>query len=85
MKKGDKIVMYIVTILLVLSIVSVIFYKRSSKSEKAVGVIKQNSKVIERIDLSKVKEKRQFRINYSEGSYKGYNIIEVDKGSIRFI
>lgn len=85
MKKGDKIVMYIVTILLVLSIVSVIFYKRSSKSEKAVAAIKQNGKVIERIDLSKVKEKRQFRINHSEGSYKGYNIIEVDKGSIRFI
>ncbi|NFF11872.1 NusG domain II-containing protein [Clostridium botulinum] len=85
MKKGDKIVMYIVTTLLVLSIVSVIFFKFFSKSEKAVAVIKQDGKIIEKIDLSKVKEKRQFRINYSEGSYRGYNIIEVDKGSIRFI
>ncbi|WP_045517010.1 NusG domain II-containing protein [Clostridium sporogenes] len=85
MKKGDKIVMYIVTTLLVLSIVSVIFFKFYSKSEKTIAVIKQDGKVIERIDLSKVKEKRQFRINYSEGSYRGYNIIEVDKGSIRFI
>ncbi len=85
MKKGDKIVMYIVTTLLVLSIVSVIFFKFFSKSEKVVAVIKQDGKIIEKIDLSKVKEKRQFRINYSEGSYRGYNIIEVDKGSIRFI
>jgi len=65
MKKGDKIAMYIVTTLLVLSILSVIFFKFSSKSEKAVAAIKQDGKVIEKIDLSKVKEKRQFRINYS--------------------
>ncbi|APC85814.1 NusG domain II-containing protein [Clostridium botulinum] len=85
MKKGDKIVIYIVSILLALSIISIIFFKFFVKSENAVAVIKQNGKIIERVDLSKVKEKRQLKINYNDKDHKGYNVIEIDKGSIRFI
>ncbi|MBY6899727.1 NusG domain II-containing protein [Clostridium botulinum] len=85
MKKGDKIVIYIVSILLALSVISIIFFKFFVKSENAVAVIKQNGKIIEKVDLSKVKEKKQLKINYNDKDHKGYNIIEIDKGSIRFI
>ncbi|APH17144.1 hypothetical protein NPD5_1715 [Clostridium sporogenes] len=85
MKKGDKIVKYIVSILLALSVISIIFFKFFVKSENAVAVIKQNGKIIEKIDLSKVKEKKELKINYNDKDHKGYNTIEIDKGSIRFI
>ncbi|OSB12723.1 NusG domain II-containing protein [Clostridium botulinum] len=85
MKKGDKIVIYIVSVLLALSVISIIFFKFFVKSENAVAVIKQNGKIIEKVDLSKVKEKRQLKINYNDKNHKGYNVIEIDKGSIRFI
>ncbi|MCW6091582.1 NusG domain II-containing protein [Clostridium sporogenes] len=85
MKKGDKIVIYIVSILLALSVISIIFFKFFVKSENAVAIIKQNGKIIEKIDLSKVKEKKELKINYNDKDHKGYNIIEIDKGSIRFI
>ncbi|HDK7161027.1 membrane protein [Clostridium botulinum] len=85
MKKGDKIVIYIVSVLLALSVISIIFFKFFVKSENAVAVIKQNGKIIEKVDLSKVKEKRQLKINYNDKDHKGYNVIEIDKGSIRFI
>ncbi|WP_434305767.1 NusG domain II-containing protein [Clostridium botulinum] len=85
MKKGDKIVIYIVSILLALSVISIIFFKFFVKSENAVAVIKQNGKIIEKVDLSKVKEKKELKINYNDKNHKGYNIIEIDKGSIRFI
>ncbi|MBD5588744.1 NusG domain II-containing protein [Clostridium botulinum] len=85
MKKGDKIVIYIVSVLLALSVISIIFFKFFVKSENAVAVIKQNGKIMEKVDLSKVKEKRQLKINYNDKDHKGYNIIEIDKGSIRFI
>ncbi|APQ72896.1 hypothetical protein RSJ21_02565 [Clostridium botulinum] len=85
MKKGDKIVIYIVSVLLALSIISIIFFKFFVKSENAVAIIKQNGKIIEKVDLSKVKEKRQLKINYNDKDHKGYNVIEIDKGSIRFI
>ncbi|ENK0557709.1 NusG domain II-containing protein [Clostridium botulinum] len=85
MKKGDKIVIYIVSILLALNVISIIFFKFFVKSENAVAVIKQNGKIIEKVDLSKVKEKKELKINYNDKDHKGYNIIEIDKGSIRFI
>jgi len=85
MKKGDKIVIYIVSILLALSVISIIFFKFFVKSENAVAAIKQNGKIIEKVDLSKVKEKKELKINYNDKDHKGYNIIEIDKGSIRFI
>ncbi|MBO0583549.1 NusG domain II-containing protein [Clostridium botulinum] len=78
-------VIYIVSILLALSVISIIFFKFFVKSENAVAVIKQNGKIIEKVDLSKVKEKRQLKINYNDKDHKGYNVIEIDKGSIRFI
>lgn len=85
MKKGDKIVTYIVSILLVLSVISILFFKFFVKADKAVAVIKQDGKIIKRIDLSKVEKKQQFKINYKEADHEGYNIIEVDKNSIKFV
>lgn len=85
MKKGDKVVIYLVAMLLALSIISIIFFKFFVKSENAVAVIKQDGKIIKKIDLSKVKEKEQFKINYNDNGHKGYNTIEINKGSIKFI
>ncbi|WP_251861199.1 NusG domain II-containing protein [Clostridium sp. Marseille-Q2269] len=85
MKKGDKIIVYIICVILALSIISIVFFKFFSKSKSTVAVIKQDGKVIHRIDLSKVKEKKQLKINYKHNGETHYNIIEVDKSSIRFI
>lgn len=85
MKKGDKVVLYMISMLLALSIISIIFFKFFVKSENAIAVIKQDGKIVKKIDLSKVKEKEKFKIEYNSNGHKGYNVIEVDKGSIRFI
>ena len=72
MKKGDRIVIYIVSIVLALSIISIVFFKLFSKSENVVAIIKQDGKTIEKINLSNVKETRQLKINYNDKGHKGY-------------
>ncbi|MCR1935189.1 NusG domain II-containing protein [Clostridium tepidum] len=85
MKKGDKVVIYLVAILLTLSIISIIFFKFFVKSENAIAIIKQDGKIIKKIDLSKVKGKEQFKINYNDNGHTHYNTIEINKGSIKFV
>ncbi|NEZ47179.1 NusG domain II-containing protein [Clostridium niameyense] len=83
MKKGDKIASIIIAVILIASLSSIAFFKYGKSSKKeAIAVIKQDGKVIERIDLNKVKEKKKWNIYYKD---KDYNTIILEPHRIRFI
>jgi hypothetical protein len=81
MKKGDKIVVLIIFIVIIASYFGVNIYKQNIKSENHIAVIEQNGEVIERIDLDEVKEEKEWKI------YEGdehYNTVKVEPHRIRF-
>lgn len=82
MKKGDKIVLFIIFILVALSLLFVFFYRMIYKDESITAKIVQNQKIIEEIDLNNVNEAREWVIMQEDG---GTNTIRVEKGRIRFI
>lgn len=77
-KKGDKILIGIIILVLVVGFAGVRFWQ-STKSKDLVAVIYQNDKVIERIDLNKVEEPKEINLS---GDY--HNTIRVEKGRIRY-
>lgn len=81
MKKGDKIVVFIIFIAIVLSYAGVSLYKQNIKSENHIAIIEQNGEVIERIDLDEVEERREWKIYEKNGHY---NTIKVEPQRIRF-
>lgn len=82
MKKGDKIISLIIIILILVSCIGLFAYKQYAKSSHHIAVIKQDGKIIKSIDLDSIKEKNQFKVTYKKNHY---NIIEYEKGRIRFI
>ncbi|WP_035288881.1 NusG domain II-containing protein [Clostridium sp. KNHs214] len=82
MKKGDRIVLVTIMVLIICSIVGILGYRYFYKNGKAVAIIKQNGKIIRTIDLSKVTKKEEIKIPSADGHY---NIIKVEKGKIRFM
>lgn len=82
MKKGDKIAAILIIGLIIVSAIGTFAYKQYSKGSHHIAEIKQNGKVIKTIDLNEVKERTEFKIPYKD---KGFNIIEVESGRIRFV
>lgn len=82
MKKGDKIVLVTIMILIICSVAGILGYRYFNKNSKIVATIKQDGKIIKTIDLSKVSKAEEIRVP-SESDH--YNIIKVEKGRIRFI
>lgn len=82
MKKGDKIVLVTIMILIICSVAGILGYRYFNKNSKIVATIKQDGKIIKTIDLSKVSKAEEIRVS-SESDH--YNIIKVEKGRIRFI
>ncbi|WP_138207288.1 NusG domain II-containing protein [Haloimpatiens lingqiaonensis] len=82
MKKGDKIVLVTIAILIICSIAGIFGYRYFYKNSKAVAIIKQNGKVIRTIDLTKVVKEEEIKIPSEDGHY---NIVKVEKGRIRFV
>ncbi|MCI1943783.1 NusG domain II-containing protein [Clostridium luticellarii] len=80
MKKGDKIAAICILILIISSSIGVFAYKLYVKGSHKIAVIKQEGKIINTIDLDKVKGKRQFKIKYKTSHF---NLVEVEKGKIR--
>lgn len=76
MKKND---ILLIGIVIVISLAALLVYNILGKGEQVIAVVSQNNKVIERIDLSKVKEPRTITVS---GDY--HNIIKVEKDRIRF-
>lgn len=81
MKKGDKIVVLIIFIAIVVSYVGVNIYKQNIKSGNHIAVIEQNGDIIKRIDLDEVKEEKEWKIYEKNGHY---NTVKVEPHRIRF-
>ncbi|WP_446899109.1 NusG domain II-containing protein [Clostridium sp. LBM24168] len=79
MKKGDKIALAIIILVVILSIAGVFAYKNYISGSKKIAIIKQDGKVIKNIDLNKVSGTEQFIIKY-KGSH--FNKIKMQKGKI---
>jgi len=82
MKKGDKIVMLIMILLVIISLAGVLIYKKHVSGTKKIAVIKQNSKVIRTIDLNKVNNTETFTVKYNKIHF---NKIEIQHGKIRIL
>ncbi|NLO20736.1 MAG: NusG domain II-containing protein [Syntrophomonadaceae bacterium] len=76
MKKND---ILLIGIIAVISLALLLFFNILGKGERLIAVIVHNNQVVERIDLSKVKEPRTITVS---GNY--HNIIKVEKDRIRF-
>ena len=76
MKKND---ILLIGIIIVISLAALLFINILGKSDNITAVVIQNNKVIERIDLSTVKEPGTITVS---GDY--HNIIKVEKDRIRF-
>lgn len=80
MKKGDKIVILIIGILIIISLAGVYTYRKHLGSSNKIAVIKENGNTIKTIDLNKVEKSYEFTIKYGKS---GFNKIKVEKGRIR--
>ncbi|MFX0548114.1 NusG domain II-containing protein [Hathewaya histolytica] len=80
MKKGDKFILVFVALIFLISIESLWFY-RTGKQENQIAVIEKDGKVLHKIDIKNLKEKKEIKIELEDGRY---NIIEIEKGRIRF-
>ncbi|KUG02814.1 membrane associated protein [hydrocarbon metagenome] len=76
MKKND---ILLIGIIIVISLAALLFINILGKGDRITAVVSQNNTVIERIDLSTVKEPRTITVS---GDY--HNIIKVEKDRIRF-
>lgn len=79
MKKGDKIVFIILSIIVVIVLGATLIYKTSIKGSENIAVIKREGKVIKTIDLNKVVEPQEFTLKTANGHY---NIISVKHNAI---
>lgn len=76
MKKND---ILLIGIIIVISLVALLLFNVLGKADHITAVVIRDNKVIERIDLSTVKEPRTITVS---GDY--HNIIKVEKDRIRF-
>lgn len=79
LKKGDIILLGIAAIIIAASFIGVSLYKGSGSNIGRIAVIKQDDKVVERIDLDSISEPREIKIS---GEYD--EVIVAEKGRIRF-
>ncbi|HBC95516.1 MAG TPA: NusG domain II-containing protein [Clostridium sp.] len=80
MKKGDKIIALIISMLIVISLIGIYVYKSRLDDSTKIAVIKENGKIIRTIDLNKVQDTYEFTVRYGKS---GFNKIKVEKGKIR--
>ncbi|CAB1262831.1 NusG domain II-containing protein [Clostridium sp. MT-14] len=80
MKKGDKIVIVFISILIIISLIGVYVYKSRLDGLNKIAVIKENGKIVRTIDLNSVQNAYEFTIKYGKS---GFNKIRVEKGKIR--
>lgn len=81
MKRGDKLVLVLLVAIFLVSGLY-ITWLNNTQSGRLTAIVTLDGVVIREIDLSKVSEPYQFRVNAADG---GYNIIAVENGRIRVI
>ena len=79
LKKGDMILAAVLLVIILASFGGLELYKRHGAAGGRIAVIKQNDKIIRRINLDAVNEPETIKIS---GDYN--NIVLVEKGHIRF-
>lgn len=82
MKKGDKIILIIISILIAISTGGTYIYKYTINGSEHIAEIKQNGEVIQTINLGEIKEVKQWEITSEEGFH---NTIKVEPKRIRII
>lgn len=80
LKKGDIVLLVIITVMVVISFAAVSKYKSSGYDTREVAVIKMRDRVIKSIDLSSVTEPQKIKVS---GEYN--QVILVENGRIRFL
>lgn len=80
MKKGDKIAAVLILILIIASCAGVFIYHSYVKGSHKIAVIKQDGKIIDTIDLTKMKTTKELTVKYNKSHY---NLIEIENGKIR--
>lgn len=81
MKKGDKIASLIISIILAITFGIYIYHKFFYNASNVIAIVKQNDKVIKKIELNTINHNETFKVFYND---KEYNTIKVEKGRIRF-
>lgn len=81
MKKGDKIVLSLICILIICSLLGIYGYRLFYKNKKVSAVIKHEGNIIKTINLNKVNKAYEIKIPSKDNHF---NIIKVEKGRIRF-
>jgi len=79
MKKGDLVVGSIVLLLIIISFAGVKIYNSLGSGNGKIAVIRQNNIIIKTIDLDKLKESQEIKI---DGDF--HNTILLENGRIRF-
>ena len=79
LKKGDKILVISVAVLIAVSFAVLKLYNSSKSGNQRIAVIKHDGKVITKINLDDIKNSKTLKI---EGEY--YNIVLAEDGRIRF-
>ncbi len=80
LKKGDIILLGIISAAIVISFAAVSTYKRSGNDTDKVAVIKMKDEIIKSIDLSTVKGPQKIEV-----SGKHIQVVLVERGRIRFL
>lgn len=81
MKKGDKVVISVLIFVILIGLIGIFTYRKINSGNKLVAVIKQDGKVVKKIDLNNVKKDTEIKIKSKDNHY---NIIEVGEKKIRF-
>lgn len=79
MKKGDKIILLFILIITISGFLGSYVYKNLIGGKDKIAVIKQNGKVIKRINLTKLKEDEELVVSTED---KHYNEIIIKKDMI---
>ena len=79
MKKGDKIVVIILLITVIISFSAILIYKNVIQGSENIAIIKSDGNIIRTIDLNKMVEPEEFTIKTDKGNY---NTILVKHNSI---
>lgn len=79
MKKGDKLILSFIVLITVAGFLGTYFYRSFNKTKSKIAVIKQDGKVIKRINLSNVKENEELTISNGD---KHYNKIQITNNAI---
>ncbi|NLK20845.1 MAG: NusG domain II-containing protein [Epulopiscium sp.] len=82
MKKGDKIVIVAIIVLIGISSLGVALYRFINRGDYLIVKVIQNQEIIKIIDLNDIMEPVEWTIENQDG---GFNTIRAEKGRIRFI